>query len=478
MADARTAPGPAPGTAAPPTAQPDTPPDRSAPPPRYPAQAVAGIAELWRHTQGGDPGITIGVVDGPPQLSHPSLTGADLRVLPTWWLPPTQTDPKMAEHGTWTASVLLGQPGSILPGLAPRCRALFLSPPVDEENPPDPLSGARAVEELVEAGADIIQFTLAFPTASHDADDMLKRAIARAIDAGVLITAPAGNDYGNNSIAPAILPGVLAVGAHRADGAMFYFSNHGPAYTGHGITALGEAVYGAHPDGDIEAQKGTCVAVALVTGAAALLISLQRHLGQPPDALAVRDALLATARPCMPEQSHGQTERCLNGFIDVPAATRRLLAAPSPGIGLSSPAQHDHSAPAPASSGRVHQHAPDVAAHPRQHDTQHLANLAWPQLTAHLADLADQAEPGARPALLALVRQRVLDVARGFVRAVMQRDYRQAAGAARWLALSGMAPHTLGLETGIDFLAQRTPHDPQAVHHLQAARALLNGKRS
>ncbi|MEV4172503.1 S8 family serine peptidase [Nonomuraea sp. NPDC049709] len=129
-----------------------------------------------------------------------------------------------------------------------------------------------------------------------------------------------------NSIAPAILPGVLAVGAHRADGAMFLYSNHGPAYAGHGLTTLGEAVLGATPgDGGIKAQKGTCVAVALVTGIAALLVSLQRRLGQPADPLAVRDALLATARPCTPDQSHGEPMRCLNGYLDLPAATARLF---------------------------------------------------------------------------------------------------------------------------------------------------------
>ncbi|MEO3859520.1 hypothetical protein [Acrocarpospora sp. B8E8] len=69
---------------------------------------------------------------------------------------------------------------------------------------------------------------------------------------------------------------------------------------GDGITPLGEAVLGAIPGGGIKAQKGTCVSVALVTGVAALLVSLQRHRGRSLDPLAVRDALLATARPCTP----------------------------------------------------------------------------------------------------------------------------------------------------------------------------------
>ncbi|HEX4816464.1 MAG TPA: S8 family serine peptidase [Nonomuraea sp.] len=335
MADARSASEPATTTASgpgsvPPGARPETrrqpeAPPQAAPRPRYPAQALTGAQALWRHTQ-GDPGITIGVVDGPPQLSHPSLTGADLQSLQPWRFPPAVTmSPHMAEHGTWTASVLFGQPGSNLPGLVPRCRGLVVCPPIDDTITPDPLFGARAVDELLQAGADVIQFTPAFYTASGDADDLFKRAIARAVEQGVLVTAPAGNDYGRNSAAPAILPGVLAVGAHRTDGTMFSFSNHGPHYAGHGLTALGEAVLGAHPSGGVKAQKGTCVAVALATGAAALLLSLQRHLGHRPDPLAVRDALLSTARPCTPAQTDGQPERCLNGHLDLPAAAAHLI---------------------------------------------------------------------------------------------------------------------------------------------------------
>ena len=51
----------------------------------------------------------------------------------------------------------------------------------------------------------------------------------------------------------------------------------------------------------------------------------ERSVTQLPT-LAVRDALLTTAQPCRPQQSYGQTECCLNGFIDLPAATRRILA--------------------------------------------------------------------------------------------------------------------------------------------------------
>lgn len=82
-----------------------------------------------------------------------------------WWLPPAAPDTSALEHGTFTTGVLAGRHGSNLPGLAPHCRVVALALPVTEHTVPDPLSAAHAVEELVEAGADIIQYSLAHHTA-------------------------------------------------------------------------------------------------------------------------------------------------------------------------------------------------------------------------------------------------------------------------------------------------------------------------
>ncbi|MFE3866116.1 S8 family serine peptidase [Streptomyces goshikiensis] len=282
--------------------------------------------------------MIIGLIDGPPDTSHPSLAGASLKVLTPWWLPPTPLDPEIhhaeAKHGTWTASVLVGQHGTNLPGLAPRCRVLVMHCPVarpDRYNVPDPLSQARAIEELTEAGAQIIQHTQPANlhySASTEVDDTLKRVIDRAISRGVLVTVPAGNTHSRHYVVPATLPGVLVVGAQRADGTMFDFSNHNPSLQGHGIVARCEALLGATPgDGDIKVPKeiGTCFPTTLVTGSAALLLSLQKHLGQQPDPIAVRDALLNTAQSCTPHQTHGHPGHCLNGTLNLPAATRTII---------------------------------------------------------------------------------------------------------------------------------------------------------
>ena len=45
-------------------------------------ESVLGIRELWNETL-GDPSICIAVLDGPVDVAHPSLAGANLTILET-----------------------------------------------------------------------------------------------------------------------------------------------------------------------------------------------------------------------------------------------------------------------------------------------------------------------------------------------------------------------------------------------------------
>jgi hypothetical protein len=288
-------------------------------------EEIPGIRELWEQTV-GNPAITIGLIEGRPELSHPCFDGAHLTVLEPHWLPELPVEPVTVEHATFVASLLFGQHDSTVRGLVPRCQGVLVPALRDEPTVLDPINAVRAIETLLEADVDIIHFAASHPTSSDDTDILVKRAIAQAIDAGVLVVAPAGNDYGRNRVIPAILPGVLAVGALNDDGAMYRFSNWGPQYRAHGIVAPGGNVAAAAPGGTVAIHKGTSVSAPIVTGTVALLSSLRHERGLPSDPLAVRDALIASARPCTPEQSHGEPERCLAGRLDLPRATELALA--------------------------------------------------------------------------------------------------------------------------------------------------------
>ncbi|MFI6517757.1 hypothetical protein ACIBF1_19525 [Spirillospora sp. NPDC050679] len=106
-------------------------------------------------------------------------------------------------------------------------------------------------------------------------------------------------------------------------------------------------------------------------------------------------------------------------------------------------------------------------------DSDWLNDQPWPVMTRHLAHLASLAWPGTDAALVRTLTRRRHDLASGFVRAFMRRDWPQAAGAARWLALLGQPPPALRLPSSIDFLLQAAHDDPRARLHLRFARLLI-----
>jgi len=78
---------------------------------------LPGLTSLWKQTR-GDSRVTIAILDGPVDQSHPCFTGAKLKRLPT--LVTEEANFGLAtQHGTHVASVIFGQPDSPVPGIAP-----------------------------------------------------------------------------------------------------------------------------------------------------------------------------------------------------------------------------------------------------------------------------------------------------------------------------------------------------------------------
>ncbi|WP_353735041.1 S8 family serine peptidase [Okeania sp. SIO2C2] len=113
------------------------------------------------------------------------------------------------------------------------------------------------------------------------------------------MVAPTGNNKGECWCLPAILPGVMSVGAMKDNGQVFKFSNWGGQYQKQGIIAPEENILGAQPGTEETIRnKGTSCAAPMVTGISALLMSLQLQQGAAPDAEAIRAALTNSAIPC------------------------------------------------------------------------------------------------------------------------------------------------------------------------------------
>ncbi|MEU1371490.1 hypothetical protein ABZ454_35970 [Streptomyces sp. NPDC005803] len=105
-----------------------------------------------------------------------------------------------------------------------------------------------------------------------------------------------------------------------------------------------------------------------------------------------------------------------------------------------------------------------------------LEGAPWQAFTHQLSVLAPLAVPAASSAVHRAAAHRVVDLSRGFVRAVRRRDWLQAAGAGRWLAALDGRPDSLGLERGLDFVELMGGADPRVTLHVRAARLMAEGR--
>ena len=279
---------------------------------------IDGLTELWSQTLGA-PEISIAVLDGPVDFTHPSFRGARLTRLHT--LVPGDADcGAMSTHGTHVTSLIFGQPNGPVHGVAPHCRGL-VAPVFQDGHRLSQLDLARAIEQAVQEGAHVISISGGERSPHGEADELLARAIRLCDDNRVLITAAAGNDGCECLHVPAAVGSVLAVGAMGKNGQPLDFSNWGERYKQKGVLAPGENIRGAVPGGGTAQLSGTSFAVPIVAGIAGLLLSVQRQDGKKPDPRAVGDAIIESALPC---NLQGDQRQCLAGILNIPGAYARI----------------------------------------------------------------------------------------------------------------------------------------------------------
>ncbi|HEY9853185.1 MAG TPA: PatA/PatG family cyanobactin maturation protease [Leptolyngbyaceae cyanobacterium] len=338
---------------------------------------IPGIPELWKRTK-GDPRIKIAILDGAADLERGCFVGANITQFKPYWAEDIElndeyyyylklatefnqqqkakkeADPDhnkdetkkereaffarfpeqirrridLSSHATHIASTILGQHGSPVPGIAPHCTAINIPISFAGDDFISPINLTHAINEALKAGANIIHIAACHPTQTGVSHELFARAVKQCQDNNILIVAPGGNNKGECWCIPAILPGVLTVGAIRDDGQPFKFSNYGGDYQSKGVMANGENILGAQPGTDEPIrEKGTSCAAPIVTGISALLMSIQLQRGEKPDAEAVRQAILNSAIPCNPKEVE-EPERCLMGKLNIPGAFQLLTGEP------------------------------------------------------------------------------------------------------------------------------------------------------
>ena len=271
----------------------------------------------------GSPDVCIAILDGLVDMAHPCFQGANITRLSTLVSGDSSVDGSMSTHGTHVASIIFGQPGSSIEGIAPHCRGLILPVFADDRLKTSQLDLARGIEQAVEAGADIINISGGQLTDFGEAEGWLENAVNLCRANNVLLVAAAGNDGCDCLHVPAALPNVLAVGAMDAEGTPLDFSNWGQTYQNQGLLAPGKNILGAKPGGGTLRLSGTSFAAPIVSAIAALLLSLQVQRGETPDPQKIRKFLLQSALPCdanIPEAMR----RCLAGKLNISGALTLL----------------------------------------------------------------------------------------------------------------------------------------------------------
>ncbi len=228
----------------------------------------------------GHPDILIGLIDGPVATTHPDLTRTSIREIPgNNGGMCTQPNSMACVHGTFVAGILCAKRGSAAPAICPNCTLLIRpifseTASVDSQLPSaKPEELARAILACVDAGARVINLSLALAQPTTNGERALEEALDQAVKRGVLVVAAAGNQGTLGSTAITRHPWVIPVAACTLDGRPMPESNFGRSIGSRGVSAPGDNVTSLGAEGQPLTVGGTSAAAPFVTGAIALLWS-------------------------------------------------------------------------------------------------------------------------------------------------------------------------------------------------------------
>ncbi|MFI0984899.1 type VII secretion-associated serine protease mycosin [Streptomyces exfoliatus] len=248
----------------------------------WPLQRVL-LDELWQDTKGK--GVRVAVIDtGVDDVNQQLRDAVDAKAGKDY-LKPDKKNPGFGDekrgktdgtvddvgHGTKVAGIIAARPrnGTGFVGIAPEATIIPIRQN-DEKNSGKSDTMALAIDHAVAKRADVINISQD-TTQALKADSPMGLAIARAIKAGVVVVASAGNDGMDGKLKntyPAAFPGVLAVASSDRNNERAAFSQSG---TFVGVAAPGVDIVSTVPGGGQCVDNGTSFSAPYVAGVAALL---------------------------------------------------------------------------------------------------------------------------------------------------------------------------------------------------------------
>jgi subtilisin family serine protease len=247
--------------------------------------------QAWDITRGSEK-IVVAIVDNGFNLSHPELKRKV--VMPyNVWLHSQEIFPQEVDHGTHVAgtAVAIADNGKGICGIAPACKFM----PIQVADARGIMTTTSVLDGILYAlyqGADVVNVSLSSQFTGLDQfsenaqknlirnrfkeEERLWREIMRiAASHNATIVVAAGNDNVLAGIDPLQRPELIvtvsAVDKNNQNYSKATFSNYGPYAT---ISAPGVGIYSSAGKNDYAVMDGTSMAAPIVTGAVALMKSI------------------------------------------------------------------------------------------------------------------------------------------------------------------------------------------------------------
>lgn len=251
--------------------------------------------EAWDITQGSEK-ITIAIVDNGFNLKHPELSSKVVQPYNVWKRSP-EIFPQAIDHGTHVAGTALAiaSDGKGITGIAPNCKFMPIQV-ADEQGRMTTTSVLDGILYALYQGADVINVSLGsrysglsqFPESVQQElinnrfkeEERLWREIMRiAANHNATLVISAGNDNvlaGIDALQrPELFIVVSATDRNNQSLNKARFSNYGQYST---ISAPGVGIYSSVGRNGYETMDGTSMAAPMVSGAVALMKSLNPNL--------------------------------------------------------------------------------------------------------------------------------------------------------------------------------------------------------
>lgn len=229
---------------------------------------------------GGRPEITVGLIDGPVAMKHSDLAGENIREIPGKLSGAcARASSAACLHGTFVAGILSAKRGTAAPAICPNC-TLLVRPIFAERAPGNgqvpsatPEELAAAIIECVDAGARVMNLSVALAHPSSKGEAKLEEALDHAARRGVIAVAAAGNQGTIGSSPITRHAWVIPVVASDLRGRPMGQSNLASSIGRRGLRAPGDGITSLGAEGKPLTFGGTSAAAPFVTGAVALLWS-------------------------------------------------------------------------------------------------------------------------------------------------------------------------------------------------------------